>query len=76
MTTSLIKAKWASLEMDQQGYSHVLNVATDLVLGPDEAGYDEDKLNALFEEIIPLMANYDRANVVNAKSRERSANQS
>jgi hypothetical protein len=76
MTTSLIKATWASLEMDQEGYGHVLNVETDVVLGPDEPGYDEEKVNALVEEIIPLMAHYDRANVVNAKSGERSANQS
>jgi hypothetical protein len=68
MTDSLIKAKWASLEMDQEGYSHVLNVATDIVLGPDEPGYDEKQLDALMEEILPLMANYDRANIVGTKS--------
>jgi hypothetical protein len=51
----------------QDGYGHVLNVETDVVLGPDEPGYDEDKLNALVEEIISLMAHYDRANVVGAR---------
>jgi hypothetical protein len=40
----------------QDGYGHVLNVETDVVLGPDEPGYDEDKLNALVEEIIPFPA--------------------
>jgi hypothetical protein len=76
MTTSFVKAKWASLEIGQDGYGHVLNVETDVVLGHDEPGYDEDKLNALVEKIISLMAHYDRANVVNAKSGEQNADQS
>ena len=73
MTTSLIKATWASLDIDQEGYAHVLNVETDVVLGPNEDGYDEERINALVEEIIPLMDHYDRANVVNGKSGERNA---
>ena len=73
MADSLIKSKWASLAMDHEGYGHILNIETDVVLGPDEPGYDETRVDALVEEILPLLDHYDSANVVNGKSGQKNS---
>lgn len=62
--SSLIDKTWVTLEFCNHGYDHVVNIATDVILGPEEPGYDYKKFNALLEEIKPYLRRYDRANVV------------
>jgi hypothetical protein len=65
---SLIKNTWASLELSENGYDHVLNVSTNLVLDPAAKDYDSQKITALVDEVKLLLDRYDRANIVNAKT--------
>ena len=52
------------LDICNHGYDHVVNIATDVILGPDEPGYDYKKFSALLEEIKPYLRRYDRAKVI------------
>ena len=60
----LIGKTWVTLEFCNHGYDHVVNIATDVILGPDEPGYDYKKFSALLEEIKPYLRRYDRAKVI------------
>ena len=62
--SSLIDKTWVTLEFCNHGYDHVVNIATDVILAPDEPGYDYKKFSALLEEIKPYLRRYDRTNVV------------
>jgi hypothetical protein len=54
--SSLIDKTWVTLEFCNHGYDHVVNIATDVILGPDEPGYDYKRFSALLEEIKPYCA--------------------
>jgi hypothetical protein len=71
---SLIARTWVTLEFGNheydhdQGYDHVLNIATDITLDPNDPGYDFEKFRALMEEIRPYLRRYDKANVISKKA--------
>jgi hypothetical protein len=65
--SSLIEKTWVTLEFCNHGYDQVVNIATDVILGPDEPGYDYGKFSALLEEIKPYLRRYDRATVIGKK---------
>jgi hypothetical protein len=45
-----------------------LNIATDIILDPNDPGYDFEKFRALMEEIRPYLRRYDKANVISKKA--------
>lgn len=67
---SLIKTTWVTLEFGNHeydhvhGYDHVVNIATDVVLGPNEPGYDLEKFSALMGEVRAYLRRYDKVNVI------------
>jgi hypothetical protein len=67
--SSLIDKTWVTLEFCNHGYDQVVNIATEVILGPDEPGYDYKKFSALLEEIKPYLRRYDRANVIGKEMR-------
>ncbi len=83
---SFIERTWVTLEFGNHeydhinGYDHVVNIATEVVLGSAEPGYDPEKFKALVEEIKPYLRRYDKVNVVSkrtgqtANERVRQAN--
>jgi hypothetical protein len=77
---SLIGKTWVTLEFGNHqydhihGYDHVVNIATDVVLGSAEPGYDREKFGALMEEIKPYLRRYDKVNVIGRRA-GRTANE-
>jgi hypothetical protein len=65
--SSLIEKTWVTLEFCDHGYDQVVNIATDIILGSEEPGYDHKKFHALLEEIKPYLRRYDRATVIGKK---------
>jgi len=61
---SLIKTTSVSLEVGRTGYVRVLNVVTNVQLGRDAPGYDDQKFQTLLKEIKPYLEHYDRMNVI------------
>lgn len=70
---SLIQRTWITLEFGNHeydhihGYDHVVNIATEVALGPNEPGYDREKFSALMEEIKPYLRRYDKVNVISER---------
>jgi hypothetical protein len=73
---SFIDRTWVTLEFGNHqydhihGYDHVMNIATEVVLGSSEPGYDPEKFSALMEEIKPYLRRYDKVNVVSKRTVE------
>lgn len=73
---SFIDRTWVTLEFGNHqydhihGYDHVMNIATEVVLGSSEPGYDAEKFSALMEEIKPYLRRYDKVNVVSKRTVE------
>jgi hypothetical protein len=73
---SFIDRTWVTLEFGNHqydhihGYDHVMNIATEVVLGSAEPGYDPEKFSALMEEIKPYLRRYDKVNVVSKRTVE------
>jgi hypothetical protein len=71
---SFIERTWVTLEFGNHeydhihGYDHVVNIATEVVLGSGEPDYDPEKFNALMEEIKPYLRRYDKVNVVSRRA--------
>jgi hypothetical protein len=71
---SLIERTWVTLEFGNheydpvQGYDQVVNIVTDVILGPNEPGYDHKKFIALMEQIKPYLRRYDKANVISKRA--------
>jgi hypothetical protein len=75
---SLIAKTWVTIEFGNheydhvQGYDQVVNIATEVVLGANEPGYEHEKFRALMEEIKPFVRRYDKVNVI-SKRDDRTA---
>jgi hypothetical protein len=71
---SLIERTWVTLEFGNHeydhihGYDHVVNIATEVVLGPNEPRYEQEKFRALMEEIKPYLRRYDKVNVISGRA--------
>jgi hypothetical protein len=63
---SLIKDTWVTIDVTKKGYARVLNIWTDVVLGPDSPGYDGKIFQQLLDELKPHLEHYDRANIESA----------
>jgi hypothetical protein len=63
---SLIKDKWTTLEINNDGnVERVLIVSTKVVLDQEDKDYDPDKLYRLVDEVKLNLGRHDRAHVFN-----------
>lgn len=77
---SLILRTWVTLEFGNHEYDHVngydqvVNIVTDVVLGPNEPGYNHEKFSALMAEIRPYLRRYDKVNIISKRMSPERAN--
>jgi hypothetical protein len=57
---------WVTVDVAKNGYTRVLNIWTDVVIGPDSPGFDEQSFQQLLDEIKPHLEHYDRASIESA----------
>jgi hypothetical protein len=63
---SLIKDKWTTLEIDNNGkVERVLIVSTKVILDPDDKDHNSEKLDRLIDEVKLNLGRFDRAHVFN-----------